>query len=192
MASAPVTPASTGQHNFRQTNNKTAATTEHPEHLLFYFGLEITFFLLAGAFLKLREQTLFCFHTYANAGRCSVFRVPQQCFPILGHHITDYTSICQHGYLSGQQAYCGAYRRILPRFQRFISLEFVQIISPNMRDTVELDQIVLKKRTVFSHSQNSLCVFFKFHRCKNILTLLRNEQTGDLGQFPLNLNWCAE
>ena len=39
---------------------------------------------------------------------------------------------------------------ILPKFQDFISLEFVQIISPNMHDPVELDLIVLKEKELSS------------------------------------------
>ena len=122
--------------------------------LFLFFGLEITLFLFAGKFgPKLREQTsvfLFILMPTALAG-VLVFRVPySSVFLFWGIILQIILWYLSAWILNGSTSYCGAYRRILPRFQRFYFIGICSDISPNMHDPVELDLIVLKEKELSS------------------------------------------
>ena len=123
--------------------------------LFLFFGLEITLFLFAGKFgPKLREQTsvfLFILMPTALAG-VLVFRVPYSSVFLFWGIILQIIL----WYLSAwilervNKPIVGLTAESCPDFKDFISLEFVQIISPNMHDPVELDLIVLKEKELSS------------------------------------------
>ena len=123
--------------------------------LFLFFGLEITLFLFAGKFgPKLREQTsvfLFILMPTALTG-VLVFRVPYSSIFLFWGIILQITL----WYLSAwilervNKPIVGLTAESCPDFKDFISSEFVQIISPNMRDPVELDLIVLKEKELSS------------------------------------------